>query len=245
MKNKMIYADQIVLGIFFLYFVLIGGQCGDLMSCQLQRYVSANIWVKHIMIFLTIYVFTFVLGWYTVKSLVVEGMDVKEEDSEQEKQFEGPNKLTRNNQYVLLYYFLYSIIIYLIFIISTKNEGPYLMTYLLLTLVLTFLYVYTKSINEDIQNKLKGRYWIGRAEYDKTITSFEDDELQKKDFHQIVIIMYVITIGYILSLGILFIGIIRYYMRQSREHADNWSWITFFFGSNKCRSIDNVYKNTQ
>ena len=62
-------ANQVALGIFFLYFVLMSGECAELMNCGLQRFINNNIWVKHIMIFLAIYIFTFILNWYTTESL--------------------------------------------------------------------------------------------------------------------------------------------------------------------------------
>ena len=35
-------ANQVGLGIFFLYFVLMSGQCSEIMNCGLQRYINEN-----------------------------------------------------------------------------------------------------------------------------------------------------------------------------------------------------------
>ena len=65
-------SNQVALALFFIYFVLMSGECSELMNCSLQRYINQNLWLKHIMVFLSIYIFTFVLNWYTIESLVVE-----------------------------------------------------------------------------------------------------------------------------------------------------------------------------
>ena len=42
--------------------------------------------------------------------------------------------------------------------------------------------------------------------------------------------------GFPIIIIVLLIGSYKYYERQSIEHADNWSWMTFWFGShNKCQ----------
>ena len=55
-------SNQVALALFFIYFVLMSGECSELMNCSLQRYISKNLRLKHIMVFLSIYIFTFVLN---------------------------------------------------------------------------------------------------------------------------------------------------------------------------------------
>ena len=108
--------NQISLAIFFLYFVLMSGASAEVMNCSLQRYIYSNNWIKHLMIFLSIYIFTFILNWYTIESLVVEN-------------FIGNNnnlnlnniRTTFNNKPYLEKSFYYTIIIYLVFILSTTS----------------------------------------------------------------------------------------------------------------------------
>ena len=69
-------SNQVALGIFFLYFVLMSGQCSELMNCGLQRYIDSHNWIKHTMVFLSIYIFTFILNWYTFDSLIVENFNI-------------------------------------------------------------------------------------------------------------------------------------------------------------------------
>ena len=60
-----------LLPIFFLYFVLLSGYCSEVLNCGLQRYMHNGMFFKHLMIFLSIYIFTFVLNWYTFDSLQI------------------------------------------------------------------------------------------------------------------------------------------------------------------------------
>ena len=72
------FVNQIFLGIFFLYFVLMSGECSEIMNCNLQRYINHHNWTKHLMIFMSIYMFTFILDWYSYDSLIVEKFISKE-----------------------------------------------------------------------------------------------------------------------------------------------------------------------
>ena len=40
------------------------GECSEIMNCNLQRFINHNNWTKHLMIFMSIYMFTFILDWY-------------------------------------------------------------------------------------------------------------------------------------------------------------------------------------
>ena len=142
--SLIIYAIQSsCIGNIFLYFVLMSGTCSEIMNCGLQRYIKHNNWIKHLMIFLSIYIFTFILNWYTLDSLIVENFNVMNFINEQPY-------LKRS-----LYY---SIIIYVIFILSTKNEGKFLATFLFGSLALVFGTIYTKTINTDIFKDVQKKY---------------------------------------------------------------------------------------
>lgn len=56
---------------FFLYVVLVSGYCSSLLNCGLQRYMRDSVYFKHYLILLSIYIFTFILNWYTFDSLAI------------------------------------------------------------------------------------------------------------------------------------------------------------------------------
>ena len=55
------FFNQIFPEIFFLYFVLMSVECSEIMNCHLQRFINHHNWTKHLMIFMSIYIFTFIL----------------------------------------------------------------------------------------------------------------------------------------------------------------------------------------
>lgn len=210
-------SNQIFLALFFLYFVLMSGNCSELMNCTLQRFVNEYVWIKHVMIFISIYIFTFILNWYTLDSLIVEKFNNKIINS-----LDNISYLNRS-----LYY---SIIIYLIFILSTKNEGVYLFIFLISSILIVIGTIYTKSINSDIYLSLKNNFLIFDNDKEKLLKLHEDN---KKEVEQIVLLQNIMSIISTLIFLLLIIGCYKYYLRQSKDHSKKWSWIIFFFGHHK------------
>ena len=227
---------NILLGIFFLYFVLISGQCTSLLNCSLQRFIKESIWIKHIIIFLSIFIFTFILNWYTFDSIVV-GEDFQNEKMISEKQ----KKLFKN--------LIYSVFIYIIFIISTKNESMFLTIFLLGSISLVFIYIWIKSSNNQFLIDMQKYNWIGKETEKILLEKYLNDEKDEKDengeqnnktksqIKRNIIIHNSIISLYIFLAIILVVGCYNYYVKQYKDHKDNWSWLTFFFGSNFCRDV--------
>ncbi len=213
------FVNQLFLSLFFLYFVLMSGECSEIMNCNLQRYINKNNWTKHLMIFLSIYIFTFILNWYTIESLVVEKFENKNDKN-----------IKRNKNSYLLQSFYYSIIIYLVFIFSTKNEGKYLFTFLLLSIFIVIGTIYTKSINSNIYSEFKNHFIITNNEKNKIIKKYTKN---KNDVHEIVRNQNFMSALFIGISFILLMGSYKYYLRQSKDHSKNWSWLIFWFGYNK------------
>ena len=206
--------NQLGLGIFFLYFVLISGSCSKIMSCSLQRFIESSVIFKHIIIFLSIFIFTFLLNWYTIDSLVVsEGMENKNDNS-----FKYLNDSL-----------LYSIFIYVIFVISTKTEALYLSIFLILCIVLVFSKVYLKAKNSNIDNLTNLGLFSSFSDIKK---SFSQDEMTIDTVD--VFVSRAIFILYILSIVVLLVGFVKYYIRQRKDHFRKWSNVTFIFGNNHC-----------
>ena len=128
--------SDILLPLFFIYYYIIASSFKDLANCSLQRYISQNLWLKHIMVFLSIYIFTFVLNWYTIESLVVENFGE-----------ENKNRLSLVMDNYLLKSLFYSILIYIIFVLSCKNEGANIAIFLGGSMLIVLATIITKSIN--------------------------------------------------------------------------------------------------
>ena len=225
------FVNQIALALFFLYFVLMSGSCSEIMNCGLQRYIKDKWWPKHVMLFLSIYIFTYILNWYTVDSLIVENFEhvtEKKQKTSSEKKLENISYLKKS-----LYY---SLIIYLIFIISTKSEGMYLFTFLLLAILVVFGTIVNKSLNSEVFENIKGTFMISDEDKRDILQQFPEDQ---HDVNTIIKTQNIISTSFLVGVGILLIGNYKYYQRQLRDHGSDWSWIVFWFGYNKqCSSVN-------
>ena len=223
-----IYANQIVLGIFFLYFVMISDKSSLLLNCGLQRFITDSIFIKHAIIFMAIYLFTFVLNWYTFDSLVIENLK------------DDPELHSERSLSALRRYFVYTIFIYILFIISTKNESKYLGFFMLSILVLVILQIYLKALNAEVYSNILKNRWVDNSlrEHMKMDKSIKN----KKNIDMIVNLHNLMIVIYVLVIFVLLLGFISYWRRQYRDHKREWNTLTFIFGSNKCR-MKFVYYN--
>lgn len=220
--------NQLALGIFFLYFVLLSGSCSNLLNCSLQRYVNDSIFFKHILIFLSIYIFTFILNWYTVDSLVTEKFEnIKSENN---------NETNKSSKIESLSYLLnslyYSVLIYIIFLLSSKAEGVYLAFFLGAIVLLVISQIILKAIYDEhqifnLQNIYRSNEYLKRVAKENNFV-----------YHQTLIsILRALPILYLIVGIILVIGVSKYYIRQRQEHLQTWNTLIFIFGNNKCSNL--------
>tara|TARA_B110000211_G_C14012753_1_gene523964 strand:- start:144 stop:815 length:672 start_codon:yes stop_codon:yes gene_type:complete len=216
--------NTVSLGLFFLYFVLISGSCGEILNCGLRRYIDNSIWFKHLMIFLSIYIFTFILNWYTIDSIVVENNQNIEEKKEKKETVVDYSKLK-----YLYESLLYSLAIYIIFLMSTKAEGKYLATFLILSVVLVIIQIVLKALYGEYA-ELDMKHIFKSVQEISTIL----DEQDLTYDNNLIIILKSLPFVYFSAFIVLLVGLFKYYTRQRRDHSKNWDIIKFIFGNNKC-----------
>ncbi len=215
--------NQVALCLFFLYFVLMSGECSEVMNCGLQRYINDNTWVKHVMIFLSIYIFTFILNWYTIESLVVEKFT---------------NKKKKINPYnYLIKSFYYTVIVYMIFILSAKNEGLFLLIFLLGAIGLVFGTIFTKAINSELYNIVGKHIYLSKSKIKELEELYAKDEDDKQDIRKMARNQNIMLIIPMILVVLLIFGCYRYYLRQWEDHKHHWSWYIFWLGTSKCRDL--------
>lgn len=91
------------------------------------------------MIFFSIYIFTFILDCYTIDKLVVENFGE-----------ENKNRLSLVMNNYLLKSLLYSVLIYIVFVLSCKNEGINIAIFLIGFVLIVITTILTKSINTKL-----------------------------------------------------------------------------------------------
>ena len=212
------------------------GECSQLMNCNLQRFIHNNAWTKHLMIFLSVYIFTFILNWYTIESILEEKFsnNIENNNDTKNKNYSGitndtENKKTNINstQKYLLKSFYYSIFIYLIFLFSTKNEGIYAFIFLFSSIFIVMGTIYCKSIHSDIYLELDNNFYIYKDFKNRLLQKYENN---KKQVEKIVFLQNAIFCIFVVLVLILLFGSYKYYQRQSIQHQKNWSWLIFWFG---------------
>ena len=235
--------NKSTLGLFFLYLVLIGSDLHKLLSCSVQRFLKGNIFIKHIIVIFSIYIFTFILNWYTIGSLVVKekfsSNNIKENfSSEEEEEDLNKNINIINNNYTYSYIidsFKYSVYIYVLFILTTKTDA-FILSIILFLLISSFMVqVLLKSNDEDFNNLIEDYGYIRDKEMEDIKQKCILNNINYIDFsirlHNVLIMIYIIM--FILLL----FGVYLYYKQQRRDKSKNWNWIKFIFGTHNCDNI--------
>ena len=217
-------SNHSLLGVFFLYLVILSGEgSGKLLNCSVQKLVDNNIYIQHCLLFVSIFLFTFILNWYTPSSLVLSNTD--------NNIVNKPKDLISEKYTYLINSFKNSFIIYLLFLLSTKLSSLSQVIFFVLLLLLFVVFLFYKIELEDksLNEASVNNFFISK-EYLNQITS-------GKDITQLYLLHNGLSIGYV-TMGINFIyGIFKYYKKQRKDHDKDWSFLKFVFGVDKCNNM--------
>ena len=175
--------------LFIIYLLISCNFLASLFSCNLQELLTNNMYAKHIFCFLTM-LFCIV---YVDSTIVKES-----------KYIEG---------------FLYAIIFYIWFVLTTKNNIYITLIILLLLLIVYILQIHRNSIYNKIENN--------KIELEEELIELN------KNINNVKLSQYII-IG--IALLITIIGFILYYKEKKEEYGEGWSTLKFIFGNNKCKN---------
>jgi hypothetical protein len=220
-------ATKSILGVFFLYLVMFGSYINVLLNCGLQRFLINDLYLRHIIVFFSIFIFTFVLNWYTPKSIVVV------------ENFSNFSYFFDKYSYILSS-LGYTGLIYMFFILSTKQEMFFMFSFLILLMSVIGIYIiyrieltnlgidYIKIKDNLIMNKTTlGRKLSKKKNTNNTVN--ESSIQLTSNLHNMV------SFGYILLIINVLCGFVLYFRRQYKDHAHHWNWLIFFLGSSKCK----------
>ena len=238
------FTNNLALAIFFLYFVLMSGQTYELMNCGLQRTIDNAVYLKHIMVFLSIFLFTYILNWYTLDHINEVSLPTqlfataKNLEKYEDKKEEKPDKSVEkaNKIKYIIKSALYSVLIYVIFVMSSKNEGVFSNIFLISICVVVLATIFKTTLNKEVVDS------VGSDGILTIVTPGQITKLQEKhsdtpgDVVQLAIIQNGITVVSIFTIVCLCIGMYRYYLRQYADHYMHWSWNKFIFGTSRCTS---------
>ena len=204
-----------LLALFFLYFVMIGGVISSLLNCSLQRFIKKSLLLKHILVFLSIFIFTFILNWYTPYSLVIEKMNNNDD-------FQKFNYI-KNSLY-------YTIFIYILFIISSKQQEYFMYSFLILLIFIIGVFIYYLiEINSLKIDRYKLKNFFIKKEYLQKLAE------KDSNINTLYILHNLNSFLYIILFINLILGVYFYALKQMKDKKNNFNIILFIFGSHSCR----------
>ena len=249
--------SQVTLTLFFLYVVIVSDKFFDVISCRLQRLIINSSVVRHFFIFMNIFLFTFILGWYTEFSIFDAKKSFNKNKLEREEFTNGTrngnglvlNKLNIAEEVkIIIKYLGYSVLIYVIFLLTTKCELEYLVIFLVLILASFIIFIiktYGKKESE-IETTLELFRFISREAKDRQINDYLNNasnkdkpiSLQQSEVSRIYtnyILTNVENMLFILSLIVLVLGVMFYLGRKKGEYLLDFSYLKFIFGTLRCK----------
>jgi len=173
-------------GLFLFFIVVMGGYFEKSLNCDLQRFMSNSIIGKHILAILTAF-FTIVLTGY--------GDD-------------------DDNPPSLWDYFKTTMLIYVIYIFSTKSKAIFVFPMLIILAIDQILNVYTTQLQK--RNKKASKQQVDTN--NESITTIDS-------------VRSLLSYSIISLIGV---GCISYYIRQRMEFGQNFSTQKFFLGTFHC-----------
>ena len=230
------FSSQVTLSLFFLYIVIISEKFFDLISCRLQKLIIKNLYVKHIFILLNIFLFTFILGWYTEFSIYDAKSGFTENfnrnNLNKKEKLDIVNSVESNETVnlfkdifpegkIIVRYFFYSFLIYIIFLLTTKCQFEFLIVFLaliFLSFIIFILKTYSKTdgdirstfCSSNIFQKEKQEMILHYLNKNENVTELE---LLTRIRHINTNYLYKSGKTTVISLSILIIGFILYYKK--------------------------------
>ena len=215
--------NQFMLSLFFIYLLLISTNINMLLNCSIQRFLQKNIYVKHFILFVSIYLLTFILNWYTPESIVVnkEGFDF--------------SKYT-----YLVQSLIYSFIIYITFVMTSKMDAFSFVVFICLLIFAFSIYLlYKVNLSElGLEKVIPSEFILThKSIIDNIKETNESIEVNQAGIRNIVILYNILSLTYSSLPFVIVYGVYNYWKKQKRDHFKNFDLITFFLGVEKCKKI--------
>jgi hypothetical protein len=224
---------QFSLAMFFLYVVLLGGDCHKLLNCDLQKYLKNSVWIKHLIVFFTIFLFTFILDWYSYDSLVVGKESYENKKSGREKDA----NLLPDPCYVTTS-IIQSIGIYSLFLITCKSEGPAVGVFIISMLISINMIIYIKATYPELIHYLNSEPMttlFTKRVVNSLVETNDIPKHQVKRFGDLCMMMNGYKCVFLGGVGIVCVGAVMYTHRQYMSHSKHWSTMEFIFGNGCAR----------
>lgn len=220
--------NQFMLSLFFIYLLLISADISDLLNCDTQKFIKNNPIVKHVIIFATIYILTFILNWYTPDKIVVEKDETKE-----------PFQVFPEKYSYLTQSFTYSIIIYIVFLVSSKMAPLYFIVFICFIIAIFIMFLMFKvNTNElGIENiELNTLFMYTSGVMDNIKDTDESIDLKENEISNILYLYNSLVVSYLVLPIIMVVGVYQNYKKRRADKKD-LTLLNFFFEKKPCKNL--------
>lgn len=218
---------QILLPFLFIYIFLATEATFNILNCGLQRLLKRSLVLKHTLIFFSIFFSSFILNWYTPSHIKTEPFISKDmKKNKEQREADARFKLFLKSLF-------YSIIVYVLFLISTKCETQFFIIIICLVLLLCCIYIYLKiKFNNTLLDKVFKNIFVSEKELYAMIQEMYLSESYNKEIYYW---LFVIKLIFLIIFILLKVGVFKYILKQYKSHKKNFNILKFIFGINKCR----------
>lgn len=211
--------NQFMLSLFFMYLILTSSNMFLLLNCSIQRFLDKNFYIKHFMLFVSIYLLTFILNWYKPSSIIVsEGFSIQD-------------------KYMYLFDSLkYSFYIFIIFVLTSKMHINSFAVFVILFIISFCVFLlYKANLNHLGLDTINTNTFLITSQ--NVLENINQEEGLRTEKTIDTIVFYHNSLVYIYSIMpfIIIYGVYKYYKKEWKEKGKQFDNIKFFLGSNKCR----------
>ena len=180
--------------VFLILTIISGGESVTLLSCQFQKVLKENLYFKHFITYILIFGLIMMEGGWELDNNITNS------------NFNWSNGNT-------LHSLVWSFVLYIIFLASTKMKFIYNIIFFI---ILLFIYIINTYKNNLIEKEIL------------------DKEFDKNNYYNYS--LYFLTFCMII---ILIIGNVEYFIYKKNQYDNRFNIIKYVFGINKCKKIKN------
>jgi hypothetical protein len=222
--------NKFMIFLIMYYLLLITTNIDSLLNCSIRRFLQKNMYIKHIILLISIFLWTFILKTYSP----AETIAINKEGFTSNYDFKQYSYLVQS--------FFNTIIIYLAFIMTSKMDVVSFLVFICLLFIAFIIYLlYKVNLNKlGLQKVQNSKFFITQQSIINTIKETKEtkETINKNDseINNLVLLYNTLTIIYSSLPFVIAYGVYNYWKKQKKDHRKTFNTLTFFIGVEKCRS---------
>jgi hypothetical protein len=222
--------NQFMILLIMYYLLLVSTNINSLLNCSIRRFLENNMYIKHIILFVGIYLWSFILKTYSP----VETIPTNKEGFTSNYDFKQYSYLVQS--------FFYTLIIYLAFLMTSKMEVISFLVFITLLIVAFIInLLYKVNLNKLGLQKIKdGNFFITQQSVINTIKETKETKetikVNNSEVNNVVLLYNILSTIYTSLPFLIAYGVYNYWKKQKKDHRKTFNTLTFFIGVENCRS---------